>query len=122
MMLVIFKGQLLWREGGRVVSLGQNTVIYTQGFIMSSTPRYTALAANLPSAVPFVAPEKTMRKTGRAFSARLGANENGFGPSPQVATAILDAMDQIWTYPDPDAHDLRMAIAAHLDIGCGICW
>ena len=44
-------------------------------------PRYTALAASLPASVPFVGPETQERERGAPFRARLGANENVFGPS-----------------------------------------
>ena len=76
-------------------------------------PRYTTLAASLPDAVPFVGPETQERTMGRAFAARLGANESVFGPSPQAIAAMAAAAADVWMYGDPEVHDLRQALAAH---------
>ena len=46
-------------------------------------PRATPESSRpLPSTVPFVGPETQERNRGRPFKARIGANENVFGPSP----------------------------------------
>ena len=76
-------------------------------------PRYTKLASTLPSIVPFVGPEAQERKSQREFSARLGANENVFGPSPKVIRAMEKATSDIWMYGDPECHELKAAIARH---------
>src|SRR5690554_5285542 len=76
-------------------------------------PRLTPLAASLPATVPFVGPEAQERALGRAFAARLGANENVFGPSPRAIAAMQAQAADIWMYADPEAHDLRSALAAH---------
>ena len=76
-------------------------------------PRFTPLAASLPSTVPFVGPEAQERARGRAFAARLGANESAFGPSPRAIAAMQAAARDVWMYGDPEMHDLRSAIAAH---------
>ena len=81
-----------------------------------TTPRYTTLAQGLPATVPFVGPEAQERARGRAFAARLGANENVFGPSPRALQAMRDALDAIWCYGDPESHDLRQALARHHDV------
>ncbi|MCP3879139.1 MAG: pyridoxal phosphate-dependent aminotransferase, partial [Sulfitobacter sp.] len=73
--------------------------------------RLTPLADALPSTVPFVGPETQERAMGRVFDARLGANENVFGPSPRAIEAMAQA--QQWMYGDPESHDLRAALAAH---------
>lgn len=75
--------------------------------------RLTPLAASLPATIPFVGPETLQRQRGAPFTARLGANESAFGPSPGVITALRDAAPALWQYADPEAHDLRHAIAAH---------
>ena len=75
--------------------------------------RLTALAAGLPASVPCVGPEAQERALGRAFRARLGANESVFGPSPAAVAAMAAAAAEAWKYGDPEAHDLRAAIAAH---------
>ena len=76
-------------------------------------PRLTPLAASLPDTVPFVGPETQERRLGRPFRARLGANENLFGPSPRAIEAMREAAADAWMYGDPEAHALRQAIAAH---------
>ena len=73
--------------------------------------RLTPLARSLPATVPFVGPEAQERANGRHFDARLGANENVFGPSPRAIEAMATC-DQ-WMYGDPESHDLRAALADH---------
>lgn len=82
-----------------------------------SLPSFTAVVAALPDTIPFVGPEALERRSGVPFKARIGANESGFGPSPKVLAAITEAAGQIWTYPDPETHALKAALAAHLGIG-----
>ncbi|MCD9149465.1 pyridoxal phosphate-dependent aminotransferase [Pseudophaeobacter flagellatus] len=77
------------------------------------TPRYTPLALSLPSTVPFVGPETQERARGKPFAARLGANENIFGPSPLAIEAMQRAAEEIWKYGDAQSHDLVQALAAH---------
>jgi histidinol-phosphate aminotransferase len=76
-------------------------------------PPLTALAASLPTSVPFVGPEAQERSAGAPFKARLGANESVFGPSPKVIRAMRMAVKETWMYGDPESHDLRMALAKH---------
>lgn len=94
---------------------------------MTDDPRLTPLAASLPASVPFVGPEAQERSRNASFTARLGANESGFGPSPAAITAMQDAAREVWKYADPESHDLRQALAdhhgidpAHIMIGEGI--
>lgn len=77
---------------------------------------FTPLVDSLPSAVPFVGPEALERQRGRAFCARIGANENVFGPSPAVIAAIAGASGEVWKYCDPENHDLKAALARHLGV------
>ena len=74
-------------------------------------------AQNLPSSVPFVGPEAIERKNEQQFLARLGANENGFGPSPRVISAMQAAAGDVWKYPDPDNFELKQAVARHFGVG-----
>jgi histidinol-phosphate aminotransferase len=74
-------------------------------------PIYTDLVAGLPSTVPFVGPETQERARGRAFSARLGANENVFGPSPMAIAAMAAEASAVWQYGDPENHDVKQALA-----------
>lgn len=76
-------------------------------------PHLTTLAQGLPSTVPFVGPETQERARGSSFRARLGANENGFGPSPAAIAAIAAEAGNAWKYCDPENHDLRVALARH---------
>lgn len=94
---------------------------------MSAFSRFTPLAASLPSTVPFVGPEAIERQRGRPVLARIGANENGFGPAPSVLAAMAEAATGIWKYNDPENFELKQALAgtlgisaAHLAIGEGI--
>lgn len=80
---------------------------------MTHGPRFTPLVQSLPATVPFVGPETQERARGAAFAARLGANENGFGPSPRAIAAMQDASAGQWMYGDPENHDLKAALAAH---------
>ncbi len=74
---------------------------------------FTPLVESLPASVPFVGPEAQERARGRAFRARLGANESPFGPSPAAVAAMSEAAAEVWKYADPENHDLRHALAAH---------
>lgn len=76
-------------------------------------PRLTALVDSLPSSVPFVGPEAQERARGRRFLARIGANENVFGPSPRAVEAMCAAAEGAWMYGDPENHDLKEALATH---------
>ena len=78
--------------------------------------RLTPLAESLPATVPFVGPETQERARGRAFAARLGANENTFGPSPHAIAAMADAARDVWMYGDPENFELRTALAVHHQI------
>lgn len=82
-----------------------------------SDHRTTPLVQTLPASVPFVGPEAQERARGAPFSARIGANENGFGPSPKAIAAMQTALGEIWQYGDPTSHDLRSALAAHHGVG-----
>lgn len=74
--------------------------------------RLAPIPAFLPATVPFVGPETLERRAGRPFAARLGANENGFGPSPRAVAAMRAAAAEAWKYGDPASHDLIQALAA----------
>jgi histidinol-phosphate aminotransferase len=74
---------------------------------------FTPLVESLPETVPFVGPESLQRRSGRVFTARMGANESVFGPSPKVITAIREAAGDVWQYCDPENHDLKQALARH---------
>mgnify|MGYP001553113690 CR=1 FL=1 len=73
---------------------------------------FTPLVASLPSTVPFVGPEAQERQRGGPFAARIGANENVFGPSKIAIAAMQGAAAETWMYGDPENHDLKAALAA----------
>ena len=77
----------------------------------ASAPRFTPLIASLPASVPFTGPEALERAMGKPFAARIGANENVFGPSPKARAAMAAALDDVWAYGDPENHDLKRALA-----------
>lgn len=74
-------------------------------------PMYTKLVETLPSAVPFVGPETQERARGRSFAARLGANENVFGPSPHAIAAMTKAAGEVWQYGDAESYELKQALS-----------
>ena len=48
---------------------------------------------------------------------KLNTNENPFGPSPKVLQALsAEASDSLRLYPDPNASDLKAAIAHYYDV------
>ena len=73
--------------------------------------RLTPLAQSLPDTVPFVGPESQERARAQLFDARLGANENVFGPSPMATRAMAETPQ--WMYGDPESYELREALADH---------
>lgn len=79
-------------------------------------PSFAPIPAGLPATVPFTGPETLQRRRGRDFAARLGANENGFGPSPMAVAAMADEAALAWQYGDSSSHTLRYALADHLDV------
>jgi histidinol-phosphate aminotransferase len=79
-------------------------------------PRFTSVVAPLPSTVPFVGPEAQERARGGTFRARIGANENVFGPSPNAIEAMRRAAPDCWMYCDPENHDLKAALARDLGL------
>ena len=79
-------------------------------------PKFTPLISSLPSSVPFVGPEALERRGGTSIKARIGANESVFGPAPSVIKAIQNHAGDGWMYGDPENHDLKQALAAHLNV------
>lgn len=86
---------------------------------MSTFSRFTPLLASLPATIPFVGPEAIERQRGLKVIARIGANESGFGAAPSVLEAMREAAAEAWKYTDPENHDLRLALAGHLNVGIG---
>jgi len=76
-------------------------------------PRLTSIVDGLPASTPFVGPEALERRMGRPLDVRLGANESLFGPSARVVDAMRAAALDIQLYGDPEAFELRQALARH---------
>ncbi|MBX2855067.1 MAG: pyridoxal phosphate-dependent aminotransferase, partial [Rhodobacteraceae bacterium] len=79
---------------------------------MSKAPSLTPLVDSLPASTPFVGPETLQRRRGAPFTARLGANESVFGPSPHAVEAMAAAAADAWMYGDPELYELKAALAA----------
>ncbi len=77
---------------------------------------FIPLIEKLSANVPFVGPEAIERRWDRRFRARIGANENVFGPSPRAIAAMKKAAAEVWQYCDPEIYDLKQALAIHLGI------
>ena len=75
--------------------------------------KFSRIVDSLPESTPFVGPETQQRQRKTQFVARLGANENVFGPSPEVLKEVEKATSDIWMYADPENFDLKQAIATH---------
>ncbi|MCK5241166.1 histidinol-phosphate transaminase [bacterium] len=56
------------------------------------------------------------RELGIRQAVKLASNENVFGPSPRVRTALRKAVNQVHIYPDGACYYLRAALAR--DLGC----
>ena len=78
---------------------------------MRKPPPFTSVVRNLPATVPFVAPEALERQRGRPLKVRLGANESAFGISPLARQAMLEALDHLAWYNDPESYELRAELA-----------
>ena len=78
--------------------------------------KFTPLIESLPVTIPFVGPEALARRSGQPIKARMGANENVFGPSPKVIAALQAHAQNAWQYGDPELHDLKHALAKHLNV------
>lgn len=83
---------------------------------MAAFSHLTPLVQALPSTIPFVGPEAIERQRQAKVLARIGANENGFGPAPSVIAAMQAHAGEIWQYNDPENFALKQALGAHLGI------
>ena len=69
--------------------------------------------------MPFVGPEAQERARGRPFRARLGANENVFGPSPKAVAAMESAAREVWMYGDATSHASARGLGRGLGVAPG---
>ena len=72
---------------------------------------FTHIVRALPATVPFVPPEALEREQGQPLALRVGANESNFGISPRARQAMVEAVEQVHWYNDPEGYELRSALA-----------
>ncbi len=77
---------------------------------------FTRIITELPPVVPFVPPEALERQMDRSLVLRLGANESNFGASPLARAAMLDAVEQVHWYNDPEGFELRRELARRYEV------
>ena len=73
-------------------------------------------ARDLPAYNAGLSSDAVRQRFGLDTIARLGSNENPFGPSPAVGAALRDMADAIGQYPDANSTALRAAIAARTGV------
>ena len=73
-------------------------------------------ARDLPAYNAGLSSDAVRQRFGLDTIARLGSNENRFGPSPAVGAALRDMADAIGQYPDANSTALRAAIAARTGV------
>lgn len=56
------------------------------------------------------------REYGITDIVKLASNENPYGPSPIALAAMHAALGEAWRYPDGSGHELKAALAAHLEV------
>jgi histidinol-phosphate aminotransferase len=59
---------------------------------------------------------EVQRELGLSSVVKLASNENPLGPAPKAVEAAREAVAGVNRYPDPQATDLRRALAAHLGV------
>ena len=60
--------------------------------------------------------EEVERELGITGVIKLASNENPLGPSPRAVAAITAALPGLHRYPDASGHQLKQALAEHLDL------
>src|SRR5579871_2784657 len=83
------------------------------------TPQAPTVSPNIARLVPYKPGkpiEEVERELGITGLIKMASNENPLGPSPRAQEAIRQLAAKMHFYPDADAHDLRHAVAAHLEV------
>ena len=60
--------------------------------------------------------EEVQRELGITDIIKLASNENPLGPSPAAIRAMQEAAPGIGLYPEDSCHELRRALASHLEV------
>jgi histidinol-phosphate aminotransferase len=76
----------------------------------------TAAVRGLSPYVPGKPISELEREYGVTDIVKLASNENPYGPSPRAIAAMHAAVASAWLYPDGSAHELKQALAAHLEV------
>ena len=79
----------------------------------------TAAVRALSPYVPGKPISELEREYGVSDVIKLASNENPYGPSPQALAAMQAALRDVWLYPDGSGHELKAALARHLDVSAG---
>ncbi len=85
---------------------------------MSQTP-LPPVSENITRLIPYKPGkpvEEVKRELGLTQVVKLASNENSLGPAPKAIEAVQKLASKMHIYPDADAHELRMALAAHLNV------
>jgi histidinol-phosphate aminotransferase len=86
---------------------------------VSATPAWFAFPPHLEGLDRFEPGKpigEVQRELGLEDVVKLASNENPLGPSPLAVLAARAAMADVNRYPDPQATELRRALARHLDV------
>ena len=94
---------------------------YRIGFVMSRTPKLTALSVNphvaaLPPYNAGMSLARARKLSGHDDVAWLASNENPDGCSPKVLAALAGGSFEPWRYADPACTALREGLAARLGV------
>ena len=85
---------------------------------MTRTP-LPPVSENITRLVPYTPGkpvEEVKRELGLTHVVKLASNENSLGPAPKAIEAVQKLAAKMHIYPDADAHELRQALAASLDV------
>jgi histidinol-phosphate aminotransferase len=75
-----------------------------------------AAVRSLSAYVPGKPISQLQREYGLSDIVKLASNENPWGPSPRALAAMHAALDEVWLYPDGNAHALRVELASSLGV------
>lgn len=93
--------------------------------MMINTAEAAALTADVPDYIRAIAPYqagKPITELAREFNLdaadiiKLASNENPLGMPDSAKAAMANQLASLGRYPDPNGHDLKMALAAHYQL------
>ena len=92
--------------------MGAGVMNQTKLFLESLRPEIR----DLPRYNSGLSTEYVRKHYGVTRVAKLGSNENPYGPSPKVVQAIAAAAHEVALYPEPSCDPLREVVAARLKV------